>query len=381
MRYKNKILFIHNSITWYRIPLFEELNKICNIRYLFTKVEKSNEIYRGIQYNNNFSDNIDYKITENFLGLSIESIHEVIKGEYDVVLITVLDTWDQIIEAFLCAIIAKLRRKKVVYFWERWDAPKNVLSMSKKFKFSFRKGLLRLLSNFVDTYIASGTKSKNYFESAGIEKSKIIVAFDSSQITEKNEKINIREKYGIEKNKKIILYFGRIVEYKGLDILIRAFSRLDKLDNSFLMICGDGDFKKECYELSQELNIKNIAFTGMIKSNDRNSYFEESDIFVLPNKFVNGAVEAWGLTINEAMEFGKPVISTNANGGAVDLIINKENGYVINQNDINELTSALYNIISDDELRIKMGNKSKELIKQKFNYKEMAKSFKEAFEF
>lgn len=381
-----KILFIHNSYTWYRSPLFNELSKIADVKYLFTKIKMSQKDYAGIG-GNEFSraDDINYKITNNYFGISWDSIKYVMFDEYDIVLVTVLDTWDQIFEAFVCAIIAKIRGKKVSYFWERWDY-RNVLTnkrylglidylkrINRYRKIVESKILLKLLSNFVDSYIAAGTKTKEFFLECGIDSGKIVTALDASEIEiATQDKITV----DIPKNNKIILYFGRVQKWKGPDILIKAFSKLEKKRNDvFLMFCGDGNYLEYCINLSESLGIKNIAFKGFIQPNQRMAYYSKGDIFVLPDV----ACEAWGLSVNEAMQFGNAIIATTLTGAAYNLIKGNVNGYIVEPNSVDSLYNALLELTSNDEKLDSFKKKSNEIIRQ-FTYENMALGFKEAFE-
>lgn len=375
-----KVLFIHNSITWYRIPLFIEINKICNVRFVFSKVLKMNKNYKNITTEYGDLNGLNYVITPNWLGISWGSIREVINGDYDVVLVTVLDSIDQIFEAYLCTIIARLRKKKVAYFWERWDAPKEKMIFRRRVKAALYKLAFKLLYKHVDTFICSGSKSKEYFLENGVKESKITIASDASIVSEKKLVRDIKKELAINDDCKVILYFGRIERYKGLDILIKAFAKLNlKIKNSFLLVCGDGEFKEECINLANELKCNSIIFKGVIQPEERYDYFSASNIFVLPNKFDKGAVEVWGLSINEAMSVGIPVISTTANGAAYDMIKNGFNGYLIEEDNVEELNSVLEKMISNPKLTKIMGNNAKRYVEENFSYEKMALGFKNGF--
>ena len=81
----------------------------------------------------------------------------------------------------------------------------------------------------------------------------------------------------------------------------------------------------------------------------------------MPESSVN--VESWGLTLNEVMSLGKPVISTDSVGAAFDLIYNGVNGYRIKNNTVKEMTMVLDKMLKSNNLRQKMGMASLELIK------------------
>lgn len=94
---------------------------------------------------------------------------------------------------------------------------------------------------------------------------------------------------------------------------------------------------------------------------------------MLPSIINNGTIEAWGLTVNEALECGTPVITTNAVGSAYDLI-DESNGLIVKNNDVEDLRRALNHILVNSNLKY-----SKQLIMNNYNMnfsvKKMAKGF------
>lgn len=381
MKNKNdiKVLFIHNSITWYRIPFFKELNNIINVTYVFTKVKNSEKYYSNIKTNYKDLDNLRKHIVKNYFNIAFDSFRLVAKNDYDIVLVTVLDSVDQCIEAIITCIIAKIRNKKIAYFWERWDPP----VLTQPIKNKIKKRIVKIFFSFIiknsDCFIVPGTKAKNYFLECGADEKKIFIANDASEIEIIN-RINIREKHGIGKEKKIILYFGRILERKGLDVLINAFAKIEKnFNNVFLLICGDGEYKSNCNILIEKLKISNFLFTGTVQPELRSDYYKQSNLFVLPSKFIHGGNEAWGLSLNEAMQCAKPVVSTTAVGSAYDLIKNGYNGYIVEQNNYEKLYCAMSKIISDTQVEKEMGKNSKKIIDEGYKYSDMANGFKKAF--
>jgi len=86
------------------------------------------------------------------------------------------------------------------------------------------------------------------------------------------------------------------------------------------------------------------------------------DVFVLPSA---GPNETWGLSINEAMASGKPVLVSNRCGGAVDLVVEGENGYVFQSGNQRDLVEKM-NLMLNQDLD-KMGEASEEKI-HNFSY-------------
>lgn len=150
---------------------------------------------------------------------------------------------------------------------------------------------------------------------------------------------------------------------KGIDILIKAFSKFFKEKNVKLIIAGDGPERSELEKLSKELDICNkVEFKGAVSRTEVYKEINRCDAFVLPSRF-----ETFGVVLIEAISNGKPVISTK-NGGAND-IISKENGVLVDIDNIDQLGKAMLYIIENyskydkDNIRKNCINKySKEVI-------------------
>jgi glycosyltransferase involved in cell wall biosynthesis len=77
----------------------------------------------------------------------------------------------------------------------------------------------------------------------------------------------------------------------------------------------------------------------------------------------SGAGETWGLSVNEAMNFQKPVLVSKTCGCSVDLVKEGENGFVFEQGDIAAHTGYLKRVLEDDAFRLSAGKRSGEIIK------------------
>lgn len=142
-------------------------------------------------------------------------------------------------------------------------------------------------------------------------------------------------------NNKVVSYIGRITKEKGIDILIKAWKKIENKDWQ-LIIVGDGKDKDKFISLSNELNIKNIKF---IKSkNDIKPYLIDSTINVLPSLF-----DGMPMSIIEAKSQGCVVIATKTNGGK-RLINDGIDGLLVKISDIDDLSIKINRLINSDEL-------------------------------
>ena len=353
-----KVLFIHNSVPEYRIEFWKILNKYIDLTILVTRhdldkkiygLEKNTDALRILYFDSNFCIKKEIYNYDVFIMPPIDSVLE-----YKIA----LRFKKELIKA----------NKEYIYWSEKWEPDKKLQPMLKRIKNFIQKKMIYSVAKNAKYCIASGTQTKKYFMTMPIDENIIQIAYDSSTSPKVNYIYDIRKKYGIE-NKKIILYFGRIVERKGLKLLIEASKDILEKYNSVLLICGDGDNIDAYKKLAKSYP---IYFIGKIQPSIRRLFYEQSDIFVLPSFTYKGVCEAWGLTVNEAIECGIPVISTSAVGSAYDLLNDGTAGIMIEENNIDILKNELIKFLS--------GNRSfdKENIFNKYDQysvDKMAKAF------
>lgn len=129
-----------------------------------------------------------------------------------------------------------------------------------------------------------------------------------------------KEQYGLE-NKKVILFTGRLVPVKGVDLLLKAFSKIDR-ENCKLVLVGQGIQKQEYQDLARQLGIEaDTIFAGFYKGAELYAWYDLANFFVLPSRY-----EPFGAVINEALVYGCPVVASQYIG-ALDFI-NADNGII-----------------------------------------------------
>jgi glycosyltransferase involved in cell wall biosynthesis len=141
---------------------------------------------------------------------------------------------------------------------------------------------------------------------------------------------------GLEVEKKNILYFGLIRDYKGLDILIDAFSMLD--DSYQLIIAGEpyGSFDKYQTQIDLSPNRQRIKlFTRYISDSEVPKFFSASDVCVLPYR---SATQSGISAISYHFEL--PMITTNV-GGLKEAIEKPGTGIVVEANNPVAITNAI----------------------------------------
>jgi glycosyltransferase involved in cell wall biosynthesis len=245
--------------------------------------------------------------------------------------------------------------------------------------------LRRLVLKTVDAVAVEGKPQYRFVKNFNIPAGKVFIANHCSLDYSLFKSRSLKKEYGINEYL-VVLYLGRIVQNKGLDVLIRAFSRIEKeRDGIFLIVGGDGFLRPRCERLANELSVKHILFLGAIHGEETvASWYKSADIFVMPSligTYERLWVEGWGLAINEAMSMGKPVITTDAVGAAIDLVKNNINGYIVKQGDVDDLYLALKRIIDDPEKREAMGRNSRRIFEDFNDFDKMFSGFQAAIQY
>ncbi len=157
-------------------------------------------------------------------------------------------------------------------------------------------------------------------------------------------------------NKKTILFFGFIREYKGLDVLLKAFSLLNNKEEYQLVVAGEFySDEKKYIDLISELGIEKYVklFSDFIPTSDVKYYFSAADFVALPYK---SATQSGIVQI--ANNFLKPVVATDV-GGLGEIIKDGYNGYVVEPNSPQAFADAIEKFYSEaDQLKMRENIKS-----------------------
>lgn len=215
------------------------------------------------------------------------------------------------------------------------------------------------------------------YKSMGIMKDKIEIVpngVDLSGFRELPKRGEFRRKYSIGENEKIILFLGRIHIIKGLELLVKAYAQLLKvLAKVKLVIAGPYDrYLLQLEQLIADLKIGNeVIFIGPLFGDDKLQAYVDADVYVLPS-----ASEGFPITVFESCACGTPVIITDRCN--IGDIVASQAGIVIPY-DEGQLTEALLSMLSDDKMRQYFGNKGKLLVRDKFNWENIAEQVEKIY--
>lgn len=385
---KIKLAILNTHPIQYFAPLYKELAKEKNIDLTVLYCSKWGlEEYVDPQFKTKFKwdipllDGYNYKFLKNFRKtqdvnkffnlINLEIIPELIKNKYDVLWINGHNSFTNIVTV----ITAKILGIKLLM-----RAETQLLVEPVRIKKLLRKPVMKLFYSLFSGFLYIGTRNKEYYKYLGVSDGKLFLVpysvnndfFISKVELAKKNKTEIKTRYQLNNNHNI-LYASKLLKRKNPIDLLKAFEFVQqKIDNANLIFVGTGEEENNLKNYVKDNKIHNVYFLGFINQSELPDIFAISDIFVLPA--IN---EQWGLIINEAMCAGLPIITTDVVGAAPDLVKEGINGFTYKAGDIKELSEKLLIILSDENLRIKMGNSSKEIISG-WSYKESILGIKKA---
>lgn len=138
------------------------------------------------------------------------------------------------------------------------------------------------------------------------------------------------------------LFIGRLVGYKGCDVLLDAFARLPQ---GHLTIAGDGPMRNLLIEQARQLKIPDrVTFLKTLNEKEKYQIYRDCDVFVLPSVSKN---EAFGLVQLEAMAYGKPVINTQLDSGVPEVSLHNVTGLTVPPGDPVQLAEAMEQLMKN----------------------------------
>jgi glycosyltransferase involved in cell wall biosynthesis len=173
-----------------------------------------------------------------------------------------------------------------------------------------------------------------------------------------------------------IVCVGRLTAAKGIEELIRAFSRIShRFPESRLRLIGEGSERRAYEELVSSLEMNDrVVFEGTMTHERVAAIVSCCAVNVLASKTgANGWQEAFGLASIEAAAAGLPSI-VSSNGGLPETVEDEVTGLVIREGNIDELADSLSILLSDSSLRERLGTAGRERVLKQFDlHKQTAK--------
>ena len=356
-----KVVLITNIPNPYRVPLFNELSKQLKNDNLHLKIIFASKTYKRRLFQLNESDfQFDYSYLDNeaiTVGNNSENSYFTYKGlskelkkeKPDVIIVSGFSS--ATVKVFLYSII----NRTPYIIWNGSIAKKGR-------KDSFIRKLQRsFLTRFASAFIAYGTKAKSYLVSMGAASEKVFIAtntVDTSFFENETEK-----QRGILMDDGLhhFIYLGYLVPRKNVGQLIEIAKMLKAQRVDFCIdIIGDGESKNSLESMVKEYQLTDqVKFHGFKQKDELPPYFAKTKALLFQTDF-----DIWGLVLNEAMAAGVPCLSSVNAGASEDLIVNGENGYIVDYQNKAEIVEKINFIIENPEKAKELGKHAGEFIRK-----------------
>lgn len=223
---------------------------------------------------------------------------------------------------------------------------------------------IRDMNLYVDEVIAITDHMKRELVEMGLDERKISVVNLGVQIPLEVSARSIGSE-GVK-----LLHISGFTEKKGALDIAKALIDLDgrHIGNPITAhFVGDGPEKEECIRLSQQLKHISVTFDGYKTSEDLDLLLRNADIFIHPSKTAkNGDMEGVPTVIKQAMSYGLPCVST-FHSGIPELIINRKNGILVNENSPTEIAAGIIELMEDKELYSTLSHEASRTIAKSFS--------------
>lgn len=155
----------------------------------------------------------------------------------------------------------------------------------------------------------------------------------------------------VDPERPTLLFVGRLEPRKGLEPLVRAFTRL-KTDRPELrlLVVGDGPERDRCQALLPARLRSDVSFLGRVDHDELPRFYASCDIYVAPS--LGG--ESFGIVLLEAMAAARPLVASNIPGYR-SVATDGRQGRLVPPGDVAALADAIETLLDNDSLRAAMG--------------------------
>ena len=284
-------------------------------------------------------------------------------------------------------LFSKLMRIPTVALCHKWEL--HYL----KWKLLDRLGLeigIKLLS----LGMANSNFCKKSLIQSGMKDRNIVVlnpgANTNNVTTDITDRRVFREKYQIHDTAKIILTVCRIENIKGIDLVVEAVNNLKETYPRivYIVVGGVAKWGKDYYEnllsVVRRYGLeKKVIFIGLISVDSFSHIYSLADIYIGPSRIevLNSSPreESFGITYLEAAASGLPVIATKT-GGISDAVENGVTGILVENENVEELTTAIKYLLDNPDIAQEMGRRGRERVEKYFTWKKVGKRLEDYLE-
>ncbi len=220
----------------------------------------------------------------------------------------------------------------------------------------------RWLIRKMDAVIAASSKANSYLETPT---DVILHGIDVAEFSPPTDRAALRAKLGLDPDALIVGCFGRLRAQKGTDLFVEAMIRiLPQHPQAHGIIMGGVTREQKTFVSDLEARITAAGLNDRLRILPEDKgfsiapWFQASDIYVAPQRW-----EGFGLTPLEAMSCGLPVVATRV-GAFEDLVVDGKTGFLVEPENVDQLSVATDKLMADATLRQSMAQASRRKVEE-----------------
>ena len=239
--------------------------------------------------------------------------------------------------------------------------------ISRKFRW-----LIPKIYNAASVIIANSRNTQALLQNIGVHPAKIHVIHPGVNLQlfhhGKPSAQKLREQYHVG-DAPMLLTVGRLQRRKGHDMVIRALPLIKaKFPRVTYLIVGAGGEFAYLQALVDEMGVADcVIFAGCVADEELPGYYAACDVFVMPNREIDGDIEGFGMVYLEASAAGKPVIGGRS-GGTSDAILDGITGLRVDGTSVGEIADAVISLLNDSETSRIMGERGRCWVEREFTW-------------
>jgi glycosyltransferase involved in cell wall biosynthesis len=216
-----------------------------------------------------------------------------------------------------------------------------------------------LVYSRIDAFLCIGSRQFDFYGKYGVPREKMFwspYCVDNTYFRMQAESLSgrraeLRRACGFTEGMRVIAFCGKLVDLKRPFDILHALGMLRDKDRYGALFIGTGPLQADVESVAKACGLRNVVVTGFVNLSGLARHYILADCLVLPSLRDN-----WGLVVNEAMNFGLPVIVSDRVGCAPDLV--KDNGYVYPMGDVQALSRSLERVFATEDSAKDLGRRS-----------------------
>jgi len=341
-----KVVLLTNEIPPYRVPLYRALAATPDWDFqVFTCVQR--EVFRQwtvageLGFSHRRSLSLSYLRHERHRGhaeyeettqvhLPLGLFFDLWRARPDVIISLELGA-----RSVIASTYARMTGTRLVFYFEGTPHTEREISARQRW-------LRRLLRRAPQGIACNGTEGRRYLEQLGVPADRILEigqAVDTESFLSQpssEQRDATREKLGV--SGWCCLFSGQLIPRKGVSQFLDAWAAFCRQSHpqATLLVAGDGPQREMLQRKANDLGLDNVRFLGFVPRDELAGVYHATDAFVLPSLH-----DCWALVVEEAMAAGLPVIDSKYNGGAAELIVPGETGWICDPLDEADLVEKI----------------------------------------